>query len=83
MSTRLRYLNFAFLNKDNGIVPNPLLNDREVPEGGKRLQDGNGLQLEKNFSVGQERGAGVRTNRGWDGVERGERGTWSSKRAGS
>ena len=42
-----------------------------------------GLQLEKNFSVGQERGAGVRTNRGWDGVERGERGTWSSKRAGS
>ena len=49
MSTRLIYLNFAFLNNDNGIVPNPLLNNREVPEGGKRLQDGNGLQLEKNF----------------------------------
>ena len=83
LSTRIRYFNFAFLNNDHGIVPNPLLNDREVPEGGKRLQDGNGLHLEQNFWVGQERGAGVRNNGGWDGVKRGERGTWSSKRAGS
>ena len=52
--TTLRYLNFAFLNNDNGIVPNPY--DREVREGSKRLQDGNGLQLGKNFLVGQERG---------------------------